>query len=508
MDIRKLIYRPSRISIIFDLSFLAMCIFVVLKFFPLTTPSPFKKYDIAALLYFIIWFIVSYLLGRYRPLHFQKYVKTTLNLLYATLITFFSMWLTSHFFFDKSFSVSVLFSFTTSLFFVNTAFHLLYFAMLYAVNYDDKPLEIETREKATTRKATPLDEESYKDLCNIITEYTDEKTLDMLEKSVDFRSGNTYVSFSEAHTDFQSKVKYKYETIVLLQLLNDIRGINKLFSILNNKLPDNGVIITRFKTKSTLKKEILRKYPAILNYTLYAFFFVVKRILPQIFFTKRLYFDITKGRNRVLSKTEVLGRLYMCGFEVFDEKKIGLYNYVYARRVKQPDENINRIYGPLIRLNRVGKNGKKFKVYKFRTMHPYAEFIQAYIFNKNSLQEGGKFKRDIRVTTLGKFMRKYWLDELPMFINLLKGEMKLVGVRPLSAHYFGLYNKELQELRVKSKPGLLPPFYADMPKTLSEIEASEMKYLNQCIKNGVFVTDLKYLYLISKNILFRSARSA
>jgi len=50
-----------------------------------------------------------------------------------------------------------------------------------------------------------------------------------------------------------------------------------------------------------------------------------------------------------------------------------------------------------------------------------------------------------------------------MFYNLLKGEMKLVGVRPLTEHYFSLYRKKLQELRAKTKPGLIPPFYLDMP---------------------------------------------
>ena len=105
-------------------------------------------------------------------------------------------------------------------------------------------------------------------------------------------------------------------------------------------------------------------------------------------------------------------------------------------------------------------------------------------------------------------MRKYWLDELPMIFNLLNGDMKLVGVRPLSAHYFNLYSIELQELRTKFKPGLLPPFYADMPKTLDEIQESEMKYLELCNKNGVFFTDIKYFYLILRNIFFRKARSA
>jgi len=502
------LYKPSKISVIFDFLFLALCIFVVLRYFPLTTQTPFQKYDIASAIYLGIWFVVSYFLGRYRPLHLQKYIFTAFNLFYVTIITFLSMWAVSYFLFDKYFSVSVLFTFTTAVFFVNSAFHQLYFAILYAANYDDQPIETEIRADARMKPATPLDEESYRDLCSVITDFSGEKVLNELLEHVDLRSGNTYTSFSTSLTDFKARAKYKFSTIINLQLLNNIRGINKMFSVINTKLPDEGIFICCFETKSTLKKQFLNKYPKGINYIFYAISFFFKRFLPKLFLTKRLYYDITGGKNRILSKTEVLGRLYLCGFDIIKEKKIGQTNFVYAKRVKQPDPNIKRFHGPLIKLHRIGKNGKAFDVFKFRTMHPYSEFLQVYIYSKNSLQEGGKFKRDIRVTTLGRFMRKYWLDELPMLINLFRGEMKIVGVRPISAHYFSLYSKELQELRTKFKPGLLPPFYADMPKTLEEIENSEMKYLRSCQKRGTVVTDIVYFFQIVRNIVFRNARSA
>ncbi|WP_146066568.1 sugar transferase, partial [Candidatus Venteria ishoeyi] len=163
-------------------------------------------------------------------------------------------------------------------------------------------------------------------------------------------------------------------------------------------------------------------------------------------------------------------------------------------------------YGPLIRLRRVGKDGKLFNVFKMRTMHPYSEYLQEYVHNLNNLQEGGKFKDDFRISSTGKLMRKLWLDELPMIINLLKGDMKLVGVRPLSQHYFSLFTKELQEKRTNYKPGLVPPFYADMPKTLEEIMDTEMKYLLAYEKHP-FRTDWKYFWKAFYNIVFRRARS-
>ncbi len=208
----------------------------------------------------------------------------------------------------------------------------------------------------------------------------------------------------------------------------------------------------------------------------------------------------------MISRAETLGRLYSCGFECVEEKFIDGYLYFVVRKVKEPTFDENPTYGPFVKLQRYGKNGKLIGVYKMRTMHAYSEYLQEYIYQKNSLQEGGKFKDDFRVTAAGKFMRKFWLDELPMIFNLLRGDMKLVGVRPLSKQYFNLYTNELKEKRLKFKPGLVPPFYVDMPKTIDEIMASENKYLDAYAKKP-FWTDIKYFFHASYNIILKRARS-
>jgi lipopolysaccharide/colanic/teichoic acid biosynthesis glycosyltransferase len=202
----------------------------------------------------------------------------------------------------------------------------------------------------------------------------------------------------------------------------------------------------------------------------------------------------------------VLGRLYSCGFEVLDERFIENHFFVVCVKVKNPAFDLEATYGPFIKLKRIGKGGKIIKVYKMRTMHPYAEYIQDYVYKMHSLEEGGKFKNDFRISTVGRLMRKFWIDELPMLINLLKGDMKIVGVRPLSKQYFNLYSKEHQERRVKYKPGLVPPFYVDNPKTLDEIQASELKYLNAYDKHP-FLTDLKYFFIAAYNIAIKRYRS-
>ena len=220
-----------------------------------------------------------------------------------------------------------------------------------------------------------------------------------------------------------------------------------------------------------------------------------------------MYFWITNGYNRAISKAETFGRLYSCGFELVDHRQIGDMLYFIARKIQEPAFDYHPTYGPLVRLKRVGKNGRTIYVYKMRTMHPYSEYLQDYVYKTSDLQEGGKFRDDFRVSTVGRIMRKLWIDELPMLINLVRGDLKLVGVRPLSQQYFELYDEELRAKRTRVRPGLIPPFYADLPKTLEEIQASEDRYLDAYFRRP-FLTDCRYFWKALYNILVKRVRSS
>lgn len=319
-------------------------------------------------------------------------------------------------------------------------------------------------------------------------------------------SPNTLVIATTTRFNIDAQIRHSFECILNVRRVNDFRYINKYFESVNSKLPVGGLFIDYFESKNMRKKRILSKYPTGINYLYYTLDFVVKRVFPKFALTKKLYFILTRGENRVLSKAETFGRLYSCGFEILDEKVINKGLYFVAIKVKEPLFPKNPSYGPMIALERIGKGGKAIKVYKMRTMHPFAEYLQDYIYERTGLQEGGKFRDDFRVTTIGKIMRSFWLDELPMLINLIKGDLKLFGVRPLSRQYFRLYTLELQKLRIMSKPGLIPPFYVDYPKTLDEIIASELKYLKAYEKHPLR-TDWVYFWKAIFNIIFRRYRS-
>jgi lipopolysaccharide/colanic/teichoic acid biosynthesis glycosyltransferase len=295
--------------------------------------------------------------------------------------------------------------------------------------------------------------------------------------------------------------------IINLAKINDVRYIDTFLDTINSKIHANGMYIGCVETSEDRKERIFNKYNPIYAYPFYVGTFILKRFFPKWKPTRKIYSILTKGKNRFLSLAEVLGRLVSSGFSIFDYKKIGHLTYFVVKKTSFPLENRKPSKGIFIRLKRVGADGKLFNVYKFRTMHPYAEYLQSYVYDQNNLKEGGKFKNDFRITTIGKTFRKLWIDELPMLVNLLKGDLKLIGVRPLSKHYLSLYNDELRKLRKNIKPGLLPPFYADLPKSLDEIMESEKKYLTAYKQNPI-KTDIKYLGMILKNIIFRKARSA
>ncbi|CAN5412492.1 sugar transferase [soil metagenome] len=147
--------------------------------------------------------------------------------------------------------------------------------------------------------------------------------------------------------------------------------------------------------------------------------------------------------------------------------------------------------------SRVGKNGKDFRLWKFRTMNPDAD-------KQGLLTVGG---RDPRVTKIGFFLRKYKLDELPQLVNVLKGEMSFVGPRPEVRKYVNLYSAEQMKV-LEIKPGITD--YASIEysnendllaksshpeKTyIDEIMPAKLKLNMKYISEQSFATDMKIIF--------------
>jgi len=112
--------------------------------------------------------------------------------------------------------------------------------------------------------------------------------------------------------------------------------------------------------------------------------------------------------------------------------------------------------GPVIfTQKRIGLNKRLFDLYKFRTMVTNAEELMAELEERNEIS-GPVFKisRDPRITPLGRLLRKTSLDELPQLLNVLKGDMSLVGPRPLPLRDYAGFEKDWHRRRLSVQPGI------------------------------------------------------
>jgi lipopolysaccharide/colanic/teichoic acid biosynthesis glycosyltransferase len=141
--------------------------------------------------------------------------------------------------------------------------------------------------------------------------------------------------------------------------------------------------------------------------------------------------------------------------------------------------------GPVFyRQKRVGKNGKLFSLFKFRSMNIGAE--------KNGLLTVGR--NDSRITRSGFFIRKYKLDEFPQLINVLSGDMSIVGPRPEVPKYVALYNENQMKV-LQIKPGIsdwASIKFSNESELLEKSKNPEKFYLNEVMPQKLAL-NLKYV---------------
>lgn len=143
--------------------------------------------------------------------------------------------------------------------------------------------------------------------------------------------------------------------------------------------------------------------------------------------------------------------------------------------------------------SRPGENGKIFKVIKFKTMNDRTDGAG------NLLPDGE------RITAIGEFVRKTSLDEIPQLLNVIKGDMSLVGPRPLLPQYLPLYNKR-QARRHEVRPGITGWAQVNGRNAISWEQKFE--YDVWYVDNLSFLLDMKILFLTVKKVFVREGISA
>jgi lipopolysaccharide/colanic/teichoic acid biosynthesis glycosyltransferase len=179
--------------------------------------------------------------------------------------------------------------------------------------------------------------------------------------------------------------------------------------------------------------------------------------------------------------------------------------YVIARRDALPVQGKRPSYYPVIALEKVGLDGRVMRLHKLRSMFPYSEFLQKRIYEEHGLTSTGKFANDFRITKFGKFVRRYWLDELPQVFDWLRGDIKLVGMRATSPQYLSLYPREVTDLYVEVKPGLVPPIFDESTNGFDKIVEVEHTYLKRYLAAPIR-TDVAYFFRTWRDIFRKGVR--
>lgn len=153
----------------------------------------------------------------------------------------------------------------------------------------------------------------------------------------------------------------------------------------------------------------------------------------------------------------------------------------------------NKGAGAFFTQERPGKNGKIFKVIKFKTMTDERD------------EKGELLPDEVRLTKVGKFVRSTSIDELPQLVNVLKGDMALIGPRPLRVEYLPLYSKE-QARRHEVRPGISGWAQCHGRNAISWTEKFKLDvwYVDHC----TLWTDIKVIFITIKKVLFRDDISA
>jgi len=511
----------SRISISLIVSdfLLLTIVFFAMNYYKRGTFDLSPEYEKLLLIVYGLWLATAVITRKFEKSRFQNYIYAVAACIKAIiLMTVIMSVLVFAFRFFTFSRLHIFGSFCLLIIFEPFIYRMYYMVSLYGRN--DKDVESVEEVKTFLNQEKLSLEIDIDDIRSRLTEPVREKLqekylkdypwlFNFIDKSLNISEiikAETTIINSNDIFNLQAIDDHPKRLFINLHRVDNIRWINRYFLEVHKVLLNGGYFVGKAHTLSTHKKWFFKKYPKYFAEVLYVIEFVFIRVFPKVPVLKKIYFGFTKGNNRMISRAELLGRLNFCGFKIVAVKEIENRLCFIAQKVKTPSLDENPSYGPLVQLDRVGSNGQILHIYKFRTMHPYSEYLQEYVYEKNKLMEGGKIQNDFRITAWGKFMRRTFLDELPMLYNWFKGELQLVGVRPLSPHYMSLYSDGLKELRKKVKPGLVPPFYADLPETFGEICESERRYIQAFLREPL-KTQWSYFLKAFYNIVVRGVRS-
>lgn len=514
----------SAVFFVIEVFFVSMTISFI-HFYRKTGLEIGEEYEVLLLGIYSVWIIISLLIHKYEVRTDKGLFKTLIpfwksEIIIITLVSFF-IFATNLAIFSSFIVLGSLFGFSV----VENIIVFLYFHRkkekqgedgidifhVDTINYEVEPAaeKVVLKQEKYRIPLTELKSDLFQQKLKNVYLHGSEELFQFVDKNIALSSLDileTFVLYTSDITHIKKLSENSLTFFMNLDLTNDFSHINKTFIQINKILKTGGIFVGNFESLEQSKSRFYRRVTYLWGNILYPLYFISKRVIPKTPLFRKIYFFISKGRKRCISRAEILGRLNFCGFKLIDLKAIDEKTWFIVKKAKSPLSDRFPSYGLIFKQKRVGKDNRMIFTFKFRTMHPYSEYIQDYIYNLHSLDEIGKIHKDFRITAWGKILRKFWIDEIPMTFNLLKGELKVFGVRPLSQSFFKTYPEDLKKTRTKYKPGLIPPYYVDMPDTIEEVWESERNYLEKYSRHP-FRTDFRYFFKALKNIFFYHAKS-
>lgn len=157
------------------------------------------------------------------------------------------------------------------------------------------------------------------------------------------------------------------------------------------------------------------------------------------------------------------------------------------------------------RQKRIGKNGKEFNLYKFRSMVPNADEVLKELLKDPKYKEewdlNQKFEHDPRITSMGNILRKTSLDELPQFINILIGDMSLIGPRPLVPGELDSHNGN-HELYESVRPGISGWWAANGRSATTYERRLELEYYY--VQHCSLILDIRCVFRTIKAVIYKT----
>jgi lipopolysaccharide/colanic/teichoic acid biosynthesis glycosyltransferase len=457
------------------------------------------KLDLKFIL-FISWFATTWLTQKYKPKYYQRKISYVMApFLKADVIMVLLCWIFLQIFIDDSFDKITIYKVLVIYFSIEFILYILFIIIYNRKNRNSQiKNDINLYKQEDLFYSDSADKFLGTDLLKIDFKYFNKNILQNLLIKVNLLD-NSKKNVNLIAEEGDPLKDNSFINILDLRI-NDLRNIDKYNRVIYSHTLNGGYLFTVYKELVTYEEELTIKKSKVSRFFTKLNYYLFKRAVPKIPYLNLVYKFFTKGKNKVLSKAEVWGRLSYAGFEVEDEIKFLGLSYVLARKVRTPSENPSPSFYPVITLNRVSLYGKIIKIHKLRSMYPYSEFLQKKVFEMNSLSGIGKINDDFRITAFGKLYRKYWIDELPQLFDWLRGEIKLVGIRAMSQHYFSLYSKEYQELFFKVKPGIISPIFDEKKDSFETIQKIEQEYLKKYLKHPLR-TDIEYFFKTFSQIL-------